>query len=326
MSHDVIVPPALRQGDRAVIVSLSSTIVEQKATAIAARDALAAALGLQIAFAEHAFAADHYSAGTAEQRASDLMAAFVDPAVAAVFVSMGGATAIDVLELIDYDVIAANPKGIAGISDSTTVLQAITARTGLITFHGLELFDFARHAMDYTLASIRSTLFDASTDPWRPNPSWRDLAGETTAYSGWRSIRPGNASGPVIGGNSDAFTQLIGTGYWPATDGAVLVIETYRLQKRHLHALLVSLRLRGVLDGLAGLVMGYCLGSDAPGTGNDRDLAEIVTQTTEGYDFPVLQVGEIGHQVENLILPIGAQIDLNADQKSFSLAAPAVRL
>jgi muramoyltetrapeptide carboxypeptidase len=185
VSENCIVPPALRGGDQGIIVSPSSTIADQRDVAVAARDALAAALGLDIAFAEHAFATHHYSAGSPAQRAADLMSAFTDPDIKAVFLAMGGATAIDVLDLLDYDVIRANPKVVSGISDSTTILQAITTRTGLTTFHGLELFDFARHRMSYTLASIRSTLFGAWSGSWRPNPDWRDLAGEATTYSGW---------------------------------------------------------------------------------------------------------------------------------------------
>jgi muramoyltetrapeptide carboxypeptidase len=324
MSTPPLLPPALRPGDRAVIVSPSSTIADQQPAALKARDAFAQALDLHVDFAEHAFATHHYSAGTPDQRASDLMAAFTDPAVKAVLLSMGGATAIDVLDLLDYDAIAANPKIVAGISDSTTILQAITTRTGLVTFHGLELLDFARHPMTYTLDAARSTWFNAWSGPWQPNPDWRDLDGEATTYRGWRTIKPGIASGPVVGGNSDAFTQLIATPYAPRFDGAILAVETYRLHKRHIHALLVSLRLRGVLDAVNGMLIGYCLGSDAPGTGNDRDIADIVVETTAGYDIPVIQIGEIGHQVENLLLPLGAQVHLNTDTPSLALDSPVV--
>lgn len=308
----LILPPALHAGDRAVVVSPSSTIADLREPAAAAALALGRALDLRVEFAEHAFAADHYSAGTPAQRAADLMAAFTDPGVHAIVLSMGGATAIDVLDLLDYDAIRDNPKIVAGISDCTTVLQTLTTRTGLVTFHGLELLDFARHPMPYTLASARATWVDTWSGPWAPNPDWRDLDGETTRYTGWRTIRSGTATGPLVGGNSEAITQLIGGPYAPDFAGAVLVLETYRLHKRHLDALLVSLRQRGILDQIAGLVIGYCLGSDAPGQGNDRDVAEIVTETTNGRDFPVAQIGEIGHQVENLILPLGAVVELNA--------------
>ena len=308
-------------------MSPSSTIADLRESAAAAALAFGRALNLRVEFAEQAFATDYYSAGTPAQRAVALMAAFADPNVHAIVLSMGGATAIDVLDLLDYDAIRDNPKIVAGISDSTTVLQTLTTRTGLVTFHGLELLDFARHPMPYTLASARATWFESWSGVWAPNPDWRDLDSEATRYTGRRIIRSGTAAGPLVGGNSEAITQLIGGPYAPDFVGAILVLETYRLQKRHIHALLVSLRQRGILDQIAGLVIGYCLGSDAPGQGNDRDLADIVTEITQSRDFPVIQIGEIGHQVENLILPLGAvaELNTNSDGPTLTLLQAAVR-
>lgn len=315
-------PPALHADDRVVIVSPSSTIADQRPHAEAAAAAFGKQLNVQVGFAEHAFATDYYSAGTPQQRAADIMAAFTDPDVRAILLSMGGATAIDVLDLLDYDLIRANPKIVAGISDCTTILQTITTHTGLVTFHGLELLDFARHPMPYTTASAQTTWFDAWHGTWEPNADWRDLDGEPTRYTGRRVIRPGSAEGILVGGNSEAIAQLIGGPHQPPFDDAVLVLETYRLQKRHLHALLVSLRQRGILTAINALVLGYCLGSDAPSPGNDRDLADLVTETTARLDLPVVQIGEIGHQVENLILPLGAHARLDAT--ALTLTAPAV--
>ena len=325
MAREVIRPGRLRAGDRVVVASPSSTIAAMRDDVQRAGTALAEALGVQVAFAAHAFATDHYSAGTTAERSADLMAAFTDPDVTAVVLSMGGATAIDVIDDLDYDVIAAHPKILTGISDSCTVLNAVTARTGLVTFHGLELLDFSRHPMPYTLASLRQVCCQGWAGAYEANPDWRDLDGERTTYTGRRAIKPGRARGIAVGGNSEAFAQLLGTPYCPDLDGAILVLETYRLQKRHIHALLVTLRLRGVLDAIAGLVLGYCLGSDAPGTGNDRDLADIVHETTHGHDLPVLQIGEIGHQVENLIWPIGAILQIDSDPTTLQLIDSVVR-
>ncbi|MGL5824719.1 MAG: FxSxx-COOH system tetratricopeptide repeat protein [Nocardioides sp.] len=324
MIRRALFPGRLRHGDRVRVVSPSSTITDQRDTLQRAADALERSLGVTVEFAEHALGAYFYSSGTAEQRRDDLMAAFADPEVKAVLLSMGGATAIDMLEGLDYDLIAANPKIVAGMSDSSTLLEAITARTGLVTFYGFEMFDFARHEMSYTTESIRRTWFDGWSGPFTPNPQWRDLEGDPTSYLGWREIKPGQVTGPAAGGNSDAFAQLIGTRYCPRLDNAVLILETYRLQKRHLQALMVSLRLKGVLDQIAGMVLGYCLGSDQPSGRNERDVADILRETTAGYDFPIMQVGEIGHQVENLILPLGATVRMDTENLSFSLTTPAV--
>jgi muramoyltetrapeptide carboxypeptidase len=324
VSGNVIRPERLRAGDRAIIVSPSSTIADRSSPAEDARTNLETALGLKIDFADHAFAQNYYSAGTTEERRHDLMAAFTDPEVKAVFFSTGGATAVDLVDRLDYDAIAAHPKILAGLSDSSTLLNAVTAKTGLVTFHGFELMDFAQHELPYTAQSIKQVWFAGWSGDYHANPDWRDLEGDPTTYKGWREIKPGRAAGTGVGGNSDAFMQLVGTQYCPPLDGAILFLETYRLQKRHIQALLATLKLKGAFDSLSGLIIGYCLGSDALGTGNDRDIADIILETTADHTFPVIQIGEIGHQVENLVLPIGAPIEIDTSSPSLALPDPAV--
>lgn len=324
VSGNVIRPERLRAGDRAIIVSSSSTIADRSEAAERARVSLETTLGLKVEFARHAFAQDYYSAGSTEERRQDLMSAFTDPEIKAIFFSTGGATAVDLVGRLDYDTIAAHAKILAGLSDSSTLLNAITARTGLVTFHGFEFLDFAQHKMQYTAQSIKQAWFDSWSGEYYPNPDWRDLEGDETTYRGWREIKPGRASGTAVGGNSDAFMQLVGTDYCPTLDGSILFLEAYRLQKRHIQALLATLKLKGVFESIGGLIIGYCLGSDAAGTGNDRDLADIVLETTSDYTFPVIQIGEIGHQVENLILPIGTTIEIDTRSLSLALLEPAV--
>jgi muramoyltetrapeptide carboxypeptidase len=324
VGQKIIRPERLRAGDRAVIVSSSSTIAGRSEAADRARVRLETALGLKVEFARHAFAQDYYSAGSTEERRHDLMAAFTDPEVKAVFFSTGGATAVYLVDRLDYDTIAEIPKVLAGLSDSSTLLNAVSAKTGLLTFHGFELLDFSGHEMQYTAQNARQVWFDRWSGEYRPNPEWRDLEGDDTTYRGWREIKPGRARGTAVGGNSEAFMQLVGTDYCPPLDGSVMFLETYRLQKRHIQALLATLKLKGAFESIGGLILGYCLGSDAPGTGNERDIADIVLETTADYTFPVMQIGEIGHQVENLILPIGVTIEFDASSPSLVLPEPAV--
>ena len=88
----------------------------------------------------------------------------------------------------------------------------------------------------------------------------------------------------------------------------------------------MRLRLWGTLDKINGLVIGYCLGSDNPARiGNDRELADLVLEATDGYDFPILQVGEIGHQVENMMVPIGAKANLDATAKTLEIIGRVAR-
>jgi muramoyltetrapeptide carboxypeptidase len=320
-----IFPARLQPGDRVLVVSPSGSVAGDATRIEAARARLSKDFGLDVKLSEHALSRDYYNAGPASERAADIMDGFRDPEVRAILCSIGGATAINVIDLLDYDEIAANPKIVAGISDSSTLLNAITAKSGLITYHGFEFLDYAGDRdLTYAEGSLREVLFEGHPRNYRPNPCWRDFEDEITSYRGWRAIRHGEATGKAVGGNSDAVRQLFGTQYLSPLAGNILVIESYRLQKRHLDATFNELRLRGAFDGLAGMIIGYCLGSDAPGSGNERDLGDLALAATDGYDFPIVQIGEIGHQVENLILPLGATVEIRTDPVTLALREPSV--
>lgn len=82
----------------------------------------------------------------------------------------------------------------------------------------------------------------------------------------------------------------------------------------------------GSFEEISGLIIGYCLGSDDPDVkGNERPMAELVREVTEGYNFPVMQVGEIGHNVENMMLPIGAKAKVDSDSLTFEVLENVVQ-
>lgn len=278
------------------------------------------ATGLKTILAPNALAEHYYSAGTAQQRLDDFHWALKNPDVKGIMFSVGGNTAIELVDKLDYELVRKNPKVIAGISDATTLLNPILAKTGLITFLGPEFTDFAEEAMAYEVESMKRAWFDGTPGDIQPNPNWRNFDDAPTTYSGWRVIRKGQAEGMIIGGNYNSFAQVYPTEYVPEIQGSILVLEAYGFSKRDIHGALARLRLWGALDKISGLIIGYFTGSDKPGVkGNERDMAELVLEATDGYDFPIMQIGEIGHNVENIMLPIGARAKLDATNKTFAI-------
>ncbi len=77
-----------------------------------------------------------YLSAPDDERAADFMMLVQDPEVDAIFFIRGGWGCARLVDLLDYEIIANHPKIIMGFSDITTLLNAITARTGLVTFHG----------------------------------------------------------------------------------------------------------------------------------------------------------------------------------------------
>lgn len=314
--------PKLRPGDLVAIISPSQppSTKNSHSDFEKARKNIERATGLKTVLAPNALAEHYYSAGTVQQRLDDFHWALKNSDVKGIMFSVGGNTAIELVDKLDYELIKQNPKIITGISDATTLLNPIFTKTGLITFLGPEFTDFALEPMTYEVESMKHAWFDGEPSEIKANPNWRDFDGLPTTYKGWRTIRKGQAEGRIIGGNYNSFAQLYPTEYVPELTGSILVLETYGYSKRDLHGALARLKLWGVFDKISALIVGYCLSSDAPGVkGNERDLAELVLEVTDGYGFPVMQIGEIGHNVENIMLPIGARAKLDATNKTFAI-------
>ncbi len=310
--------PKLKPGDQVAVVSPSNPVADRRDIVEQACENFEQATGLKTVLSPHALGQHYYSSGTVEERLSDFHWALNNPDFKAIVFSVGGNTAVELVDGLDYALIKRNPKIIAGISDATTLLDAITAQTGLVTFLGLEFLDYASEPMTYETESIKQAWFEGDLGSIQPNPNWRDFDNLPTTYKGWECIREGEAEGKIVGGNYGCFIQLRDTKYWPDLAGNIMFMETYKMSKKEIHQALAQLKLWNVFEHISGLVIGYCLGSDFPEVnGNERSLAELVLEVTGDYNFPIMWMGEVGHNVENIMLPIGASAKLDTIAKAF---------
>lgn len=320
-----IKPPRLREGDVVGICSPSGTIDHKREMFEAARKNFEQQLGVKTIVATNTYAKHYYSAGTPEERAADFHELIKNPDVKAIVFSAGGDTALDVLPLLDFELIRNNPKIITGISDATTLLGAITAKTGLITFLGTEFLDFSKRDFPYTCASIQELLFNGASGDVHANPHWEEFDGIPTEYSKWNTINPGSAEGVLVGGNIQSFLQLVDTQYEFNVPGAILFFESYKLPKKQIHKALMQMKFRGMFDAAAGMIVGYNLESDNTDiVGNEQPIKETVMEVVKEYGFPAMQIGEIGHHVENYIQPIGARVRIDATNLKFEILESVV--
>lgn len=306
-------PPKLKKGDTVGICSPSGTIAHKQSQFKQAIVNFEQATGLKVFVTPHASQQHHYSAGKPAERLADFHSLVANPDIKAIIFSAGGDTAIDLVDQLDYDLIAQNPKIITGISDATTLLSAITAKTKLITFLGIEFLDFATHDKQYELSYLKKAWFDGTIGEIKNNPQWCDLKHTPTNYKQWQTIRGGSAEGQLMGGNSESFIQLLDTPYALFFPESILFLETYKLPKKKIHKTLMQLRLRNVFEKTNGIILGYCLACDDPAVvGNEQSLLDLALAATTGYDFPIIHVGEMGHCVENVLQPLGALIQIDA--------------
>jgi muramoyltetrapeptide carboxypeptidase len=252
-----------------------------------------------------------YLAGTDEQRAGDFNAAIRDPQVRAVFALRGGYGTMRILDRLDYDAIRRDPKVILGYSDLTALLNVITQRTGVVTFHGpvAALSDFTDNEVAWLRAAVLSSAPLGTLNV--PNA---------------RVLRGGVAQGRLAGGNLSLITALLGTPHEIDVAGAILVIEEVDEAPYRIDRMLTQLRLNGALARVAGIVAGGWTNCDVPEDHRYAGLrlADVLADRLQDLGVPVLLGLPVGHIDEQWTLPLGATVLLDAGAHTLTITESAV--
>jgi muramoyltetrapeptide carboxypeptidase len=294
---ELVKPRALRPGDCIGIVSTSSPVTA------AELDRLTACLrgrGYRVRIADGVPDRDGYLAGSAQRRAAGVRAMFADPEVSLVMPANGGTGAGHLVDLLDYAPIRSQPKLFTGFSDPSVLNLSLLAAAGMPSVHGVSGFQFYgwRDADEPTEAAF-----------WRLVSG--PVAGLELAGQDWRVHRAdgGAVSGPVVGANLWAMSALAGTRWMPPTAGAIVLLEAVDATFEEVDRQLTQLRLAGVFDEVAALVVGSpadWAAGDAP----DASTDELVLRCVPGR-FPVITGAGFGHQQRKLQFPIGCRMELD---------------
>lgn len=299
--------PRLQPGDTVALVNPASAIYERQPYELAVESMQA--LGFKVREAPSLRARRGQFAGTDEQRAADVNAMFADPGVQGILAMTGGSGATRILPLLDYDLIRRHPKFFGGFSDLTALINAIHARTGLVTFHA-PMADSEWN--EFSVAQFRAVAMEGQAATLR-NPAARE---DVLVPRGGRiqTITGGVASGPLVGGNLAVLTAMAGSPYWPVFDGAILLLEDVNEYIYRVDRMLSTLRNAGALQRLAGVVLGAFTRCE-PGSGyGTLTLDEVFDDYFKPLGVPVFRGASFGHIKLKFTLPIGlpAQIDAHA--------------
>src|SRR6185312_3011263 len=124
-----------------------------------------------------------------------------------------------------------------------------------------------------------------------------------------RVLRPGRATGRLIGGNLSLVQQTIGTPYEVDTRDAILFLEETRDPMSVLDERLVHLRAAGLLRAVKGIVFGQ-LSIDRS---EEDEFEDFLLDLVSDLNVPVLADFPAGHEVPNLTVPLGTEVELVAE-------------
>ena len=324
-----LIPEKLKKGDEIRVIAPSRSMTILKEDCINTAIKRLENEGFKVTFAKNVMDCfdEDYHCGSIEKRIEDLEEAFKDKNVKAILTVIGGYNVNQLLNYIDYNIIRENPKILCGFSDITAILNAIYAKTGLVTYYGPHFSSFGmKKGFDYTLEYFRKMFMNNEdkidiqpAEKWS-NDSWFKEQEKRTFIQneGYLVINEGKAEGEIIGGNLCTLNLLQGTEYMPDLENKILFLEDDGLVgkaflmefDRDLQSLLHTIK------KVQGIVIGR---AERNCEMTDDKWIKLIKNKIELKGIPVIANVDFGHTTPIFTFPIGGYAKIVAKEGNTSI-------
>lgn len=269
-------PPALKPGARIGVFAPSGIYNPEW---LEASIALVESWGYSVVRAPNLGARWRMCAGTDDQRLADLRWALTDPGLDAAWMARGGYGLTRLLGRVDWSQVRSRP--VIGFSDGTALHVALLQDAGLQAVHGPVLHSLAGHADAASQEALRALLAGGHSAP---------LVG--------RTLIPGLAAGPIVGGNLCLVAATCGTPWQLRTAGCLLLLEEIAEPAYRLDRELQQLASCGLLADVVGIGVGELVSCRVP-DGADWGLDDLLRDHLGPLGVPVVVDLPFGHGPRN---------------------------
>lgn len=279
----VVIPPPLAPGARLSVVAPSSPFEVN-----AVRDGIAwLEQRYRVTWSSDLFERRAgFLAGSDAARLEELQQALDAPDVAAVVLARGGYGLTRIVERLDWTGISRRPRWLVGFSDAT-VLHCEAAARNIASLHASNVAGLGRASAEERARWVR-----ALESPEAPR-QWTDLV----------TWKPGNAEGPLFGGNLTLLFTLAASRRLEVPEGCLLFLEDVSELSYRVDRMLTALHAGGYLERAAGVLLGDFTDC-APGK-YAVPIEEVLRERLEALGVPVLAGLPVGHGERNDPLPLG---------------------
>ena len=228
---------------------------------------------------------------------------FLDNNVKAILTAIGGFNVNQILEHIDYNIIRQHPKILCGYSDITALLNAIYAKTGLITYHGAHFSTFGFEIEpEYTQKAFFDCVMKEGSLTLKPSQTAKN----------YTVIQQGTCEGTIIGGNLCTLNLLQGTQFMPQAEDIVLFLEDDNIMgdyfiyefDRNFQSLLQAYGTERIKGVVFGRFDESCKMS--------ADVVKRIIADKLPENIPVLFGVDFGHVFPMITFPNGGRIKIEA--------------
>lgn len=291
--------PYLKKGDKVAITCPAKKLPKPMDDAVA----LLQSWGLEVVLGETVSASFHQFAGTDDLRARDLQRFVNDDSIKAIFAARGGYGTVRIIDHVNFDRLASNPKWVIGFSDITVLHAHLFANYGLESVHGQMPINIT-DASAASLETLRCALFGEQQGHTIPSAPLN---------------RPGESAGKMIGGNLSLLVAILNSASDFDYRGKILFIEDVGEYLYSIDRMVRCLDRAGKLSGLAGLIVGgftELKDNDIP---FGQTAQQIIAEVVSPYSYPVCFDFPAGHIPNNTAIILGREANLSVNGNQASL-------
>jgi muramoyltetrapeptide carboxypeptidase len=312
-------PPRLKKGDTLGLIAPAGFITEKDLTESTTN---LENLGFKVKPGKHLLNKYGYLGGTDEERAEDVNLMFADKSVNGIVCARGGYGCVRMLSMLDYNMIAKNPKVLIGYSDITSLLYGLYQKAGLVGFHGPVGTSTYN---EFSVQNFNRVLMNPESEASFRNAEDEDLSKpEFNSYT----IRSGKAKGKLVGGNLSIVASLIGTEYDVDTDGAIIFLEEIGEEPYRIDRMLTQMIQAGKFKNAAGVALGVFSRCESKpsqsGIANSFSLKEVLMDRLFNLNIPAVYGMSFGHITNKFTIPFGIKAELDVDNMTLKYLEPAV--
>lgn len=296
-------PKPLKEGDKVALIAPCGPVRQERIEpAVLAMESL----GLDVVLGESCTCSRGFLAGKSDKaRADEVNRMFEDKCIKGIFAMRGGYGAGRILDMLDYDMIKANPKVFEGYSDITALHIAFNQKCHFVTFHGpMASTEFYKGIDDYTLDYFKKNIFSKEPLGVIKNPECEEI----------KTLVKGNAKGILTGGNLSLLVSSLGTKYEIDTKGKILFIEEVGEEPYRIDRMLLQLKQSGKFKDAAGIVLGQWTRCEADEPEKSLTLEEVFNDIIVCEKKPVIYNVACGHSTPTMTLPMGAMAKIEDGQ------------
>lgn len=294
----MIIPNKLEKGDKIGVIAPSNPITQESLEDINNSIMLMESSGFKIEFGKYVFDNSLGYGTSAIKKAEDINNMFKNPEIKAIFCASGGANSNSTFEYLDYETIKNNPKILCGFSDSTSITNMITAKTGLVTFNGPTFKALTSWDTEYGYKQVMKRFVEGKLELSEPGEEFV-------------TIKEGIAEGELIGGNLNLTTNMVCGKYSLDFKDRILFIEelVFESDPTMVSNYLYKMKQNNVFKQIKGLWIGNYEGK--------IPLEKIVLDVLEDEQitFPIIKSNNFGHIDKKQVIPVGIKAKIDTKEK-----------